>query len=382
MSDRAEIMTAVDARGEFGRGVFHGVCRYAVQDASWRLLLDDDEGRATYWRDCHLDGLVSGIADPDLLARAASHSRWVVNASASVDPTLYPSVINDNEAIAQAAAAHLLDRGFVHLAFYGGERSIYSRQRRDFFARAVEAAGKSCLIYDWPRDPDGGIDYVRADTDRGDWLISSPKPLGLFTAYDGEAFSILRVCQDIGLSVPEEVAVLGVDNDQLRDPVASPPLSSVQPDFEGIGYRAAALLDDLMAGKAPPAEPIRVKPLGVVTRRSTDIVAVEDPELAQALRMIREHACDPISVDNVLDAIMVSRRTLERRFKETLGRTPHQEILRHRLARAEELLLRSEMKTAQIARECGFSHVQNFNACFRKAYRQTPGQFRNARRVG
>ncbi len=377
MTDKKlHIAVIIDARGEFGRGVFHGFTQYATTRENWRILLDDDRGRGTHWQEYNIDGMIAASADIALMEDALKQTQFVVNTSHGIPPEMCPSVLVDNRAVGEMAARHFLRRGFAHFAFYGATWQTFSNERREGFCGLLEEENIPCLVFSWVHDKQGNVDFPASHLHREDWLIELPKPVGIFTSHDNEAFSLLRLCQELGLAVPEEVAILGVDNDQLRGLAASPPLSSIQPNFQRQGYEAAHLLDDLLNGATPPEEPLLIPPVDVVTRQSTDIIAIDDPEIAQALRVIREHACDPISVEDVLMRVMISRRTLERRFREILGRTPHQEILRMRLARAEELLTRSDMKTAKIAEACGFRHIQNFNAYFRKAHGLTPGQFR------
>jgi LacI family transcriptional regulator len=376
-----QIMVSVDARGEFGRGVFHGVSRFAANRAGWQLYLDDDAGRSINWAHHRADGLIAGIADVQLLDRAAASCAGVVNTSAYVGPDRYPTILPDNLAIGRMAAEHFLERGFETFAFYGGPWNTYARLRYEGYSHRLGEAGKSCAHFPWIRQAAGRVDFDASGDFLGPWMQSLEKPAGLLASHDAEGFVLLRTAQRVGLSVPEQVAVVGVDNDQMRCPVANPPLSSVQPDFVRLGYEAGRLLERLLDGADPPTEPLLIPPIGVVTRQSSDIIAISDPELARAVQMIRHHACDPIGVEDLAGQVGTSRRTLERRFKQRLGRSPHQEILRVRLRRAEELLIRSEVKVGQIARDCGFGHVQNFNAAFAREFGQTPGAYRKAHRT-
>ncbi len=374
-------MVSVDARGEYGRGLFHGVSRYAASRPHWQLYLDDDAGRSIHWADHRADGLIAGIADTQLLDRAAQSCDFVVNTSSYVAPERYPTILPDNIAIGRAAAEHFLERGFETFGFYGGPWNTYARLRVAGYSQRLSEAGKTCEHFPWERDSAGRVDFEISREKLGPWMGSLDKPAGLLASHDAEAFALLRTAIRSGLSVPEQVAVLGVDNEQMRCPVANPPLSSVQPDFVRLGFEAARLLERLIEGEARPEQPILIGPIGVVTRQSSDIVAINDVELARAVQLIRQHACDPIAVDDLARQVGTSRRTLERRFKQRLGRSPHQEILRVRLRRAEELLIRSEIKVEQIARDCGFGHVQNFNAAFAREFRRTPGAYRKDHRT-
>jgi LacI family transcriptional regulator len=192
----------------------------------------------------------------------------------------------------------------------------------------------------------------------------------------------LEACRRAGVVVPDEVAVIGVDDDEPLCEVAFPGLSSVWPDHERVGYEAAAMLDRMMKGAAPPAEPMYVPPRGVVTRRSSDVLAVEDRDVAIAIRVIREHACDAggLTTDDVAEEVSVSRSVLQRRFKQAVGRTLHAEMLRVRLARARELLAETDLPIAVVADKAGFRHQEYLGAVFRQRVGTTPAQFRQTHR--
>jgi LacI family transcriptional regulator len=194
---------------------------------------------------------------------------------------------------------------------------------------------------------------------------------------DAHAWRIQRICHDIGLAIPEEVSLIGVNNDDLIVHICQPPLSSVELNAVKIGYEAAALLDGLMHGRRTPGQPMLVPPVGVVARGSSDIEAVGDPEVAGALRFIREHAADGIEVEDVLDRLTVSRRTLERRFRDYLGRSPHDEIVRVRLERAERLLAVTRATVASVAESSGFGSPKHFHRVFKQQTGLTPVVYRN-----
>jgi LacI family transcriptional regulator len=195
---------------------------------------------------------------------------------------------------------------------------------------------------------------------------------------------LLEACRRARAAVPDEVAVIGVDNDEPLCEAADPPMSSVWPDHLGVGYAAAALLDRLMAGRAargtPPPAPVYLAPRGVVTRQSTDVLAVEDRDVAAAVRFIREHACGRLVIDDVAGHVSLSRSALQRRFKKVVGRTIHEEALRIRLDRARELLSHTDLPIALVAEKAGFTHQEYLGSVFRSRLGQTPAQFRRASR--
>ena len=186
-------------------------------------------------------------------------------------------------------------------------------------------------------------------------------------------------CREENIAVPEQVAVIGVDNDRLLCELAMPPLSSVIPDCYRSGYEAASLLDRLMSGDSLPAEAHLIKPMGIETRQSTDVSAIMDPEVAEAVRYIREHASTGINVGDVLKHVPVSRAALENRFQKLLGRTPHEEIVRFRIARVKQLLTQTDLSLAEIASRTGYRHVEYLTVAFKKQVGFTPSTYRKER---
>jgi LacI family transcriptional regulator len=204
--------------------------------------------------------------------------------------------------------------------------------------------------------------------------------VGILAAYDIRGQRVLDACRGAGLAIPDEVAVLGVDNDELLCELASPPLSSVMPNTLRTGYEAAALLDRMMRGEAVRPVAHLIPPVGVVARQSTDVLALEDRAVAQAVRFIREHACEGINVGDVLQGVTLSRRVLEQRFRRLLGRTPREEILQVRLARVKQLLTETDLTLYQVAERTGFEHVEYLSVVFKRETGRTPRQFRTAAR--
>jgi LacI family transcriptional regulator len=193
---------------------------------------------------------------------------------------------------------------------------------------------------------------------------------------DFRGIQALDACRRAGIAVPEEVAVIGVDNEELVCKLAYPPLCSVDPGARSIGYEAAALLDRLMRGEPRPAAPLLIPPVGVIARLSTDVNAIADPDVATAMRFIREHACEGIGVDDVLSHVAVSRSVLQRRFRNLLGRSIHAMIASVRLERAKQLLLETDLPLAVIAKRAGYTHGEYLCSAFRQATGFPPGTYR------
>jgi len=285
-------------------------------------------------------------------------------------------VCPDDEAIGRMAAEYLLSLGLRSFACYGYPIPGYSLNRQEVFERFLATKGFRCDRFRWPINPPELVHEDRPDPHLMAWVQSLPKPVGLFAVTDQLGWELTEVCHLAGLPIPDQVAVIGVDNDEMLCELAWPPLTSVIVNSMRIGYEAAALLDRMMSGDPPPEKPVLIAPLGVAARQSTNLLAVEDVGVAKALRFIRSHLGDNILVRDVVKASAVSRRSLERRFKEVLGRSIRQEIHRARIEEACRLLATTHRKVQQISEILGFSYPQRFYLAFRKVTGVSPAQWR------
>ena len=284
-----------------------------------------------------------------------------------------PWVKSDDTAIARLAAQHFLERGFRHFAFCGDARFSWSHRRGEQFGLSVRGGGRSWHAYAPPRrmaNGDAEVDAIAA------WLGGLPRPVAVFACYDNRGQQVLEACRRANLAVPEEIAVLGVDNDEVLCALSPPPLSSVILNPRRAGWEAAALLASLMKGeRVSLEEPHLIPPLGIATRQSSDILAVGDPKIASALRYIREHACEGIRVSDVLRHCPMARRALEARFRRLIGRTPRQEILRVQLNRVKELLVGTDLPVWEIAGRTGFE-TDYLSVVFKQETALAPTEYR------
>jgi LacI family transcriptional regulator len=279
------------------------------------------------------------------------------------------NIIGDTVAMGRMAAEHLLDRGFKNFAYCGFEDMFGARSRRESFQQRVMEAGFQTHVYNQNQPkPRGRRSWEDEQVFMADWLKSLPKPLGLMTCTDDRSQDVVEACKIAGLHVPEQVAIIGVDNDDLVCELSTPPLSSIALDTERSGYEAAELLDKLMSRRKirMTGQPIVVHATHVVTRQSTDILAIEDQDVAAAVRYIRQHTKELIQVNDVVEAVAVSRRILEQRFRRILNRSLHDEIKRVRIERMGQLLVETHMSVAQIAAALGYPGVENVCRYFRQ----------------
>jgi LacI family transcriptional regulator len=236
--------------------------------------------------------------------------------------------------------------------------------------------GCECHVFHGKASIEKGYSWTRERARLSVWLQGLPKPVGVMACYDIKGQQLLDVCRDVDIAVPEQVAVIGVDNDVRLCRLCSPPLTSVVPDTRRAGYEAAQLLDRMMLGDAVDAHGVLIPPTGIAKRRSSDVNAIQDHDIVTAMRYIREHACDGITVADVLRVVPLSRRMLEYRFHKFVGRSPHAEIVRIQIERTCQLLRETTLSLAQIAGRTGFSHANYLSVAFKKQVGISPLAYR------
>jgi LacI family transcriptional regulator len=389
-SSRPRVALLIESSRAYGRGLLLGVARYVREHVPWAVFLQErslGDVSPGWLKDWKGDGIIARVENHPMAQAILELGVPAVDLRYLLPNLEMPSVRTDDEATARLASEHLLERGFRHFAFCGFDGADYSDIRRDNFARRIAEAGFRCHVFVDPQKPSRAstLEYEEHGLKYGDlvarWIKELPKPVGLMACNDIRGQQVLNACRASGVAVPDEVAVIGVDNDEVLCELSDPPLTSVVPSTERIGYEAAALLDRMMAGRKPPRRPIFMQPLGIVTRRSTEVLAIEDRHIAAAARFIREHACEGIDVGDVLRAVPLSRSTLERRFGKALGRSPKDEILRVRLTRAKQLLAETDFPLAVVAEKVGFEHTEYLSVIFKKKIGLTPGRFRTESRI-
>lgn len=295
----------------------------------------------------------------------------------------YPRVVPDDLAIGRLAASYLADLGLRHFGYLGLADVNFSHLRRKGFIDTLAEHGLRCEEmpgHPIPLPPNTVVP-PNASPNLLAWLLSLPKPAGIFCTTDNRAAEVLEVCRLSGLRVPEDFCVLGVDNDELTTKVTHPPLSSIALPTNKIGFEAARLLDDLMSGGERPRQHLLLPPTGVVARQSTNLLSIPDDDVLAAVRYIREHVHRQVTVRDVLRAVPVNRRYLERKFKQHLGRTPLQEIRRVRLEKAKQLLVETDLSMPAIARRSGFPNAARLANVFHDGTGMTPSQYRKSFRL-
>lgn len=369
----------------FDRGILNGIAAFVREGASWSVYVEEEKQQRIpdlgEWKG---DGLIVNFDDREVALGLGRVRRPIVGLGGGggwYDPRSgIPYVATDNEAIGRLAAEHLLERGLQHFAFCGyppTRTNVWLGGRIRGFRDRLAREGFSCRIFLGRHRTAHRWTQVQRELQA--WLASLPKPVGVMGCYDWRARHVLQACATMGLRVPDEVAVIGVDNDTVCD-LAAPPLTSVEQGRFQIGYQAASLLDQMMRGRRPARAHVSVPPVGVVSRQSTDLIYVADRAVAEALRIIRERACQGLNAIAVAEAVRLSRSALDRRFRGRIGRAVDREIRRVRLARAQEMLARTSLPLRIVARETGHCSEQYLSAVFRAACHCTPTQYRLMRR--
>jgi LacI family transcriptional regulator len=387
MPERPRVALLIETSNSYARGLLRGIHRYLRQHRPWTIDMPElgrgalPPAHLARWRG---DGIIARIENPGIAAAVRQAGVPTIDVSASRLLPEVPMIETDNEAIVRVAFKHLQAAGFKHFAYCGDDRFTWSRERGAWFVKIVAASGYQASLYPTrgksrgPKARPSSWEQERAMMVQ--WLQNLPKPVAIMAGYDQRGRQVLEVCRGIGLGVPDEAAVIGVDNDELICELAQPSLSSVIPDTDRTGYLAAELLGRMMAGETIEAGEHLIGPLGIAARQSTDVLAGADPEIARAMRFIRDHACDGIKVQAVVDEMAVSRRVLEHRFRRLMGHTPHEEILRVQIQRVTRLLAETDLPLATIADRTGFKHAEYMSVAFKRQTGLSPRQFRDGKK--
>ncbi len=362
-----------------GRDILQGIARYVREHDPWLLYhqVRSLEDKPPMWlKGWKGHGIIARVQTRAMARAIAQTGLPVVDVLGVIEDNGFPLVHVDNEAIGTLAAHHLLERGLRHFAYLGIRGENWSEARQQAFSQALSKQGCAATLRNDPRHELDDESWEAHQTKLAQWLSSLPRPIGIMVCSDQRGSQLLDACRRANLRVPEEVAVIGVDNDEPLCNVCNPPLTSVVPGHTQTGYAAAALLERLMRGAKVPQEPTLVPPVKIITRHSTDTIAVEDEGVSRALCLIREHASNRIRIDEIAAKIGISRSVLQRRFLASLGRTINDELIHHRLKVAQQLLLETKLSLPEIAERAGFQHAEYMASVFRSRLSLSPAGFR------
>ncbi|MHC4123139.1 MAG: DNA-binding transcriptional regulator [Planctomycetota bacterium] len=386
-TETPKVILQIETSRAYGRGLIRGIVKYAGIYGHW-VFYREHGGQQKSWpllRKWGARGIITRARGKKKTRELLASGLPVVYAT-KIDPGVGEQVpfkycvVADNEKIGQMAADHLLERGFTNFAycgFYlaGFEKFWPPRTRGMAFSKRVVKAGFDTCFY----HPPGAGKVPPWEQEQlllAKWLKLLTKPVGLMAANDDRAQQVVEACKVAGLRIPDEVAIISVDNDEMICDLSDPPLSSISLNTERAGYEAAGLLDKLMKGEKVPKRNITVEPVSVVCRQSTDILAIDDKDISAALRFIRENSKRRIRVNDVTEAVAMSRRGLERRFRKFLSRSIYDEIKRARIQQVAKMLVDTNLSISRVAYVLGYSSVANISRSFKQEKGISPQGYR------
>jgi LacI family transcriptional regulator len=370
----------IETSRQKGRELLRGVMKYHQTHLDWTIYFEPRghaEVMPAWLPGWEGDGILARITNPKMGEILAAKGVPVIDLVGLFQEGI-PGLTYRNEDVVRMALDHLRSLGLKQVAFCGlpaGQLGLID-DRSSAFQRQAEAAGLSWHLY----RSKGGKRHNNQLTDERDriaqWIKTLPRPIGVMAYNDDRGLQVLDACRAIGVAAPDEVAVIGVDDDEFLAELAHPPLTSIQSNEPEIGYRAAEQLQRMMTGKKPDFSCLQLEAQALIPRKSTQMLAFEDPEVKQVVQFIRAHACEPISVEDVIAEVPLSRRRLEQRFQAAMGHTLHKEITRVRLDRAQQLLAETNLSVVDVAHQVGIATASHLCNAFKRRHGLTPGEFR------
>lgn len=369
----------------YGREVLLGIAKYLRVHGPWSIYTAErgqDDPEPPWLANWQGDGIITRSLDMKLCRRAAERGIAVVSLRNLVQTPDFPTLFPDQTLIITRIIEHFIERGFQNFAYIGvpGNRG-WERQRREAFMKLLAERGCSNVAVR-PTLTGPGLSWEEEQETIATWLRTLPTPVGIIVSHDTQGVQLLDGCRRAGVRVPDDIAVVSVDNDPVLCEVATPPLSSLDQNVQKLGYEAAAMLDQMIRGTKIAKQNYFFEPGHVVVRHSSDVLAVGDERLAKSIRFVRENACKGIDVNAIAKAAGMSRRALEKKFVELVGRSPLEEMQEIRFRRVRQLLLETDYVLPQIAELAGFQYQEYLVRFFKKRTGMTPGEFRRKTRFG
>lgn len=380
-----KVILLIENSRAYGRDLLRGIARYSRLYGPWSFYMEppfylESGGRirrlnVSHLRELNADGIIMrDTGKPEQIA-AMGIPTIIASAIKEQMPDI-TTIRTDDARIGKSGAEHLLERGFRNFGYCGFDDMSWSRKRRDSFVNSIAQAGFKTKVYRQPNSRSKRV-WENEQNLVADWLKSLPKPVGLMVCNDDRGRQVIETCNVARLAVPDEIAVIGVDNDRLVCELSNPPLSSIALNVERAGYEAAELLDKMIAGqKKKTAHTITVSPTHTVTRQSTDILTIDDPLVSAALRFVRRNAKKDIQISDVVDAVATSRRTLQQRFRKLMRRSLHDEIMLARVELVAQLLVETNVSVSEIAARLNYASPEHISRSFYRIKGLTPLAYR------
>ncbi|EMI43508.1 xylose operon transcription regulator XylR [Rhodopirellula sp. SWK7] len=378
------VAVLVDTSTQWGRQIIRGVTSYAQQNGPWHLQVEPRgrDDRMQLPRDWDGDGIIARVANTTLAKDLSERSAAIINISGiNLSGYHFRRVMTDYDAVASLAAEHFRSRGFQRFAYVGPLKVSYVKSHADAFEQRIVADGDQLQRFNYAFESMSSERWQVQRRKLSRWLANLEKPIAIFCWGTAASCQLLDICRLDSIIVPDEVAVLAGDNDDVISATTVPPMSAILNPALQIGFHAAQRLDRMMKNVRDEDDDELIPPIEVVTRGSTDVLAIEDDELLRAVRYMREHAFSPLTVKEVADSVPLTRRSLERKFREWVGRSPLAEIHRLRIARVKELLATTDMPMSRISLATGFGTPEYMATAFKKEMNMTPLRYRSMTRA-
>jgi len=384
MSKTYHVALLIDTSTSWGSRLIKGISQYSHQQGNW-LIHVEPRGR---YEQFHIpegwegDGIIARINRQQFADEINATGLPAINVSwyPYEGSKIVRCSASEHES-GQLAAEYFLAHGFRLFAYCGPlKRPGYCDQFAESYSKTLAAAGYTCSVYPAPSGEQRIIAWKEQLNSLVNWLRQLPSPTGLLCWSAARGRQLTEACQYANIRVPDDVAVLGGDHDDLMSLISTPQLSTIDHPAERIGSEAARMLENLMTGSGPTEKSLMFSPTRVIVRHSTDILAIDDQLVQSALKMIREQACNGVNVAQIVSQLMIARRALEQRFVKRLGRTPAMEIRRVRIETAKQLLVETELSMSEVAKATGFEEQDQFSRTFRRSLDMTPTQFRSLHR--
>lgn len=377
-SDIPRVALLVETSLSVGRDVWKGVSYYMKKNHLWAVYAYPHglgEPPPQWFEDWEGDGIIARFQNSLMMDAVSSKNVPVVDVLGTCHPPGAALVHVDDDAITDLVFDHLLEKGFQDFAFFGLSGESWSTSRRNRFRDRVSASGRGYDELLLSRNEMLKTEWGTLIGQVSAWIRTLPRPVGLHLCSDVEGLLVQEACRVAGRKVGEDVGLIGVNNDETMCEISYSPLSSVDVDMESVGYQAAALLDEMMAGKPAPAEPVLIPPIGVVARKSSDFLAVQDQGLSKALAYISNHCAESLSLDDIAQQAGLSRSALQRKFRSHLHKTAFDEVTSARIKKALGLL-QTDLSVEEIAEKSGFGYAQTMGRIFQKHLGKSPKNFR------
>jgi len=383
-----KILLLVNFSEEYGRGLLNGIAKYSRLFGPLNFcripLINGSKKELKHtiaWaKSWGVNGIIAQIENERTLEKLLQLEIPIIAQDTNERFFGIPNITGLYKKTGQMAAAYFIEKGFTNFAFYGFDNIVWSRERCEGYCEKAKDFGFNVHIYQHQKEETPPL-WSYKESSLSDWLKGLPKPIAIMTCDDNQGQHVTEACKAVGIDVPEQVSVLGVDNDLSICNLSDPPLSSISLNTEKAGFETAQLLSKMIANKDFKFTDIYVEPLQIITRRSTDFLAVDDKEVSKALHFIYYNFKELILVDDVVNATALSRRVLEKRFQSVLKRSILDEINTLRIKQVKQLLIETDLSVTEISDFCGYTDIKNLSRYFRRHEGVSPLEYRKLKQT-